>query len=160
VDEAEGHARAAVAASPGDPDGRDVLAYNGWNAAGVLTDTGAHDRVPACVVGYLEVAGTTSRTAYDASCLLALCVPLAERDERPPAARRKELARTYADQSMDLLRRAIQAGWSDGAWIRTDTDLDRLRERLDFKQLLAALDRAHGAAGVPESGPPPRKIKE
>jgi hypothetical protein len=45
----------------------------------------------------------------------------------------------YADRAMELLRKAVQAGWSDGAHIAKDSDLDPLRDRKDFKSLLGEL---------------------
>jgi tetratricopeptide (TPR) repeat protein len=45
----------------------------------------------------------------------------------------------YADRAMELLRKAVQAGWKNGAHMARDSDLDPLREREDFKKLLAEL---------------------
>jgi serine/threonine protein kinase/Flp pilus assembly protein TadD len=45
----------------------------------------------------------------------------------------------YADRSMELLYKAVKAGFKDAAQMKQDTDLDSLRERDDFKKLLAEL---------------------
>jgi tetratricopeptide (TPR) repeat protein len=45
----------------------------------------------------------------------------------------------YADQAMELLRRAVKAGYRDAAHVKQDSDLESLRGRNDFKQLLAEL---------------------
>jgi serine/threonine protein kinase/tetratricopeptide (TPR) repeat protein len=45
----------------------------------------------------------------------------------------------YADGAMELLRRAVQAGYRDAAHVKQDSDLDSLRGRDDFQQLLAEL---------------------
>jgi tetratricopeptide (TPR) repeat protein len=45
----------------------------------------------------------------------------------------------YADRAMGLLRKAVQAGYTNAAHIAKDTDLDSLRERNDFKKLMAEL---------------------
>jgi predicted Zn-dependent protease len=45
----------------------------------------------------------------------------------------------HADRAMELLRKAVQAGWKDGAHMARDSDLDPLRDREDFKSLLAEL---------------------
>jgi tetratricopeptide (TPR) repeat protein len=42
----------------------------------------------------------------------------------------------YADRAMQLLQRAVQAGYRDKAHMDKDTDLDSLRDREDFKKLL------------------------
>ena len=47
----------------------------------------------------------------------------------------------YADQAMDLLRKAVKAGWNDAAHMAKDTDLDPLRGRDDFKQLIESLTK-------------------
>jgi hypothetical protein len=46
----------------------------------------------------------------------------------------------YADRAMELLHKAVQAGFKDAAHIRKDTDLGPLRERDDFKKLIATLE--------------------
>jgi tetratricopeptide (TPR) repeat protein len=46
----------------------------------------------------------------------------------------------YADRAMELLTKAVQAGWKDATHMKKDTDLDSLREREDFKKLVAELE--------------------
>jgi serine/threonine protein kinase/tetratricopeptide (TPR) repeat protein len=46
----------------------------------------------------------------------------------------------YADSAMELLREAVKAGWKDHAHMKKDADLDPLRERDDFRKLLAELE--------------------
>lgn len=46
----------------------------------------------------------------------------------------------YADRAMELLHKAVQAGFKDAAHMKKDTDLDPLRERDDFKKLYAELE--------------------
>jgi eukaryotic-like serine/threonine-protein kinase len=45
----------------------------------------------------------------------------------------------YADRAMDLLRKAVQAGYNDAAHMAKDTDLDPLRGRDDFRKLIEGL---------------------
>jgi hypothetical protein len=47
----------------------------------------------------------------------------------------------YAGRAVELLRRAVKAGWKDAAHMAKDADLDPLRDRNDFKQLLADLEK-------------------
>jgi hypothetical protein len=49
--------------------------------------------------------------------------------------------REYADAAVEMLRKAVKAGWKDAAHMRADTDLDPLRGRDDFKQLVAELEK-------------------
>jgi len=45
-----------------------------------------------------------------------------------------------ADLAMDWLQQAVAAGYKDVAHMKKDTDLDPLREREDFKKLMAELE--------------------
>lgn len=47
----------------------------------------------------------------------------------------------YADRAMELLRKSVKAGYKDVAHLKQDKDLDPLRERDDFKKLLAELQK-------------------
>jgi hypothetical protein len=51
----------------------------------------------------------------------------------------------YADRAVELLRRAVQAGWRDAAHMRKDTDLDPLRGRDDFQKLFRQLEKQPAA---------------
>ena len=67
------------------------------------------------------------------------------------------LIRAAADSAMVWLRKALPAGWKDAARVKTDTDLDPLRARADFKELFADLE-----AKFPPSlelAPPPKAAK-
>ncbi len=47
----------------------------------------------------------------------------------------------YADRAMELLQQAVKSGWNNAQHTAKDTDLDPLRDREDFKKLLADLER-------------------
>jgi hypothetical protein len=64
------------------------------------------------------------------ACELALCV-LVARDE----ARQNALAA----EAIEALRTAIAAGWTDAAKTGRGSDLARLRDRDDFRRLVAKL---------------------
>jgi tetratricopeptide (TPR) repeat protein len=61
----------------------------------------------------------------------------------------------HADAAMELLQKAVKAGFKDAAHMRTDADLASLREREDFKKLLADLEAKFPPK--PETLPTPRK---
>ena len=44
-----------------------------------------------------------------------------------------------ADRAMGLLHTAVRAGFNNAAHMKKDTDLDPLRDRADFKELLESL---------------------
>jgi hypothetical protein len=77
---------------------------------------------------------------YAAACILARCVPLAERDSQLAKGQRKERAREYADRALATLRQAVQNGYRDVAHMKKDTDLDPLRSHADFQKLLKELE--------------------
>jgi tetratricopeptide (TPR) repeat protein len=70
---------------------------------------------------------------YDAACGYALCVPLAEN---------AEMKDRYAARAVDLLRQAVAKGYKNAAHMKTDTDLESLHQRDDFKKLIADLEAA------------------
>ena len=43
----------------------------------------------------------------------------------------------YADQAVDWLRRAVQAGYRDVNFLRTSPDLEPVRQRADYQKLLS-----------------------
>jgi hypothetical protein len=47
----------------------------------------------------------------------------------------------YGDRAMELLHKAVSAGYKDAVHMTKDTDLDPLCEREDFKKLLADLEK-------------------
>ena len=47
----------------------------------------------------------------------------------------------YAGRAIELLTKAVKAGYKDAAHMATDTDLDPLRNRDDFKKLLVDLQK-------------------
>ncbi|HVX15289.1 MAG TPA: serine/threonine-protein kinase [Pirellulales bacterium] len=71
----------------------------------------------------------TLRCAYNIACCQALLVP----ESTDPGKR--------ADLAMESLQKAIAAGYRNVAQIKMDSDLDALRNREDFANLLAELER-------------------
>jgi serine/threonine protein kinase len=78
--------------------------------------------------------------AYDAACYLSQCVPIVVQHDKLDAAQRKEAAQFYGDAAMKLLRSAVSKGYKDLAHMKKDTDLDPLRQRDDFRTLVAELE--------------------
>jgi hypothetical protein len=58
-------------------------------------------------------------------------------DPKTPAADAARLAREQADLAMAWLHKAVAAGYRNVEHMKQDKDLDALREREDFKKLLA-----------------------
>jgi tetratricopeptide (TPR) repeat protein len=91
-------------------------------------------RVASAVVEVAELTKADTWDAgawYDFACIYAVA---ASKD----AGKKKE----YADRAMELLQRAVKAGYKDAAHMAKDMDLDVLRQREDFKKLMEALAKA------------------
>lgn len=67
-------------------------------------------------------------TIYDIACTHALMIPKAQ-----DPIKQSEVA-------MDWLKQAVNAGFNNVEHMKKDTDLDSLRDRADFKKLLAELE--------------------
>ena len=65
---------------------------------------------------------------------------------------RKEAAQFYGEQAMKLLRDAVSKGWKNVAHMKTDTDLDPLRQREDYKKLIAEHE-GKGKQAAPKASP-------
>ena len=83
---------------------------------------------------------------------LALAVARAKR-ERGEGARESAATGTAreADRAMAWLKQAVAAGYQDVDHIKKDTALDTLREREDFNELIAELEKKNPPN--PGSGP-------
>jgi serine/threonine protein kinase len=68
-------------------------------------------------------------------------------------ANRPAEATADANRAMAWLTRAVAAGFDNVAHLRADGDLDALRARQDFQQLLTELEAAAAAAGQEAAGP-------
>jgi tetratricopeptide (TPR) repeat protein len=78
--------------------------------------------------------------AYDAACVLSLCIPIAAKHDKLDDKQRKEAVQVYGDAAMRLLREAVGKGYKDVPHMKKDTDLDPLRQREDFQRLIAELE--------------------
>jgi hypothetical protein len=77
-------------------------------------------------------------THYNLACAYAQCSTGTHRGERGLSAKQAG-DEAYADRAMAALRRAVAAGYANVALIRRDLDLDPLRPRRDFQELLMDL---------------------
>jgi serine/threonine protein kinase/tetratricopeptide (TPR) repeat protein len=88
--------------------------------------------------------GWNADQQYDFACVYAAASGKIENKKRE-----------YADAAVELLAKAIKAGYKDIAHMKADTDLDPLRGREDFKKLLADLEAKFPPKR--EVLPPPRR---
>ena len=81
---------------------------------------------------------TDAESLYNAACFRAVTAGV---QAKAPGADTARLAQEDADRAMQWLHQAVQAGFKDAAHMKKDTDLDPLREREDFKKLIAELEK-------------------
>jgi serine/threonine protein kinase/Tfp pilus assembly protein PilF len=84
-----------------------------------------------------DLAWSAPADAYDAACFLSLCIPIVANHPKLDDKQRKEATRFYGDAAMTLLRDAVSKGFKDVAQMQKDTDLDPLRQREDFQNLVS-----------------------
>jgi tetratricopeptide (TPR) repeat protein len=81
---------------------------------------------------------TDAPSLYNAACCRAIVASLQAKANVPDAAK---LAQDDADKAMAWLTKAVAVGMKDANHIKKDTDLDFLRNRDDFKKLMAELEK-------------------
>jgi serine/threonine protein kinase/WD40 repeat protein len=84
----------------------------------------------------------TAADLYNLACAYANLSNLVEPGSARPTATDRE---ALAGQAMAALRRSLDAGMTDLAWLKRDPDLDPLRERPDFRALMEELAGTTGA---------------
>ena len=70
-----------------------------------------------------------------------LCIPIVEKDDKSEAAKRQAAMQFYGDQAMAMLRDAVGKGYKDAAHMKKDADLDPIRDRAEFKKLVAEVEK-------------------
>ncbi len=93
----------------------------------------------AAAAEYEALKRTDAGALYDAACNRAVCAAVILEDPKTPGADAPRLAKEQADLAMAWLHKAVAAGFKDAEHMKQDKDLDVLREREDFKKLLAEL---------------------
>jgi tetratricopeptide (TPR) repeat protein len=139
LEQARPHHLAALKANPKDAAYRQFYRNNLWNLARNYRALADHARLAATADELAQFAVAPANDPFVAACHLGCCVTLADKDAQLPEARRKELAKRYADGALALLRQAVAAGFKDADRLNKNPDLEPLRGRAEFKKLLADL---------------------
>jgi tetratricopeptide (TPR) repeat protein/tRNA A-37 threonylcarbamoyl transferase component Bud32 len=141
LEEAVPHHEAALKANPRSPLYRAFFRNNSRALADTCLHLGDHAAAAAAADRLAGVGVDPPHDLYDAAGFLARCAQLAAKDDKLPAARRQELAKAHADRALAALRQAVARGYKDVAHLKKDPDLDPLRDRADFRRLLADLEK-------------------
>lgn len=91
-----------------------------------------------------EYASALAKTHYNGACHMSLASAAAAQNKELPIAERKTLEEQYAAQAMELLIQSKSGGYLDVPanvthLKKTDTTLDPLRQRDDFKKFVETL---------------------
>ena len=110
----------------------------------VLARHGRHADVAATAEKLAELKPKGAPSLYDAACGYSLCVAAVAAGKKPEQLSTDEAAlrEKYAARAIELMRQAVQGGWTNVEHMKKDTDLDPLRERPDFQKLLADLEHS------------------
>jgi serine/threonine protein kinase/tetratricopeptide (TPR) repeat protein len=95
-----------------------------WVNAGQVAEAVAE------VAELVKKSGWPAGAWYDFACVYALA-----------SGKSEDRKQEYADRAMELLQRAVKAGYNNAVHMKKDTDLDTLRGREDFKGLIAELEK-------------------
>jgi tetratricopeptide (TPR) repeat protein len=138
--EAQPHHQAALKANPRHPDYR--LFYHNNLMALVAADAGLRDQAGAAraAAQLRDLGWRPPGNAYDAACALALCIPIVQKDDKLSTEQRASAVQFYGDGAMKMLKEAVARGWKNADHMKKDTDLNPLRDREDFKALIAELE--------------------
>jgi len=138
---------AALTASPKNAEVRRLFCHNRATLTTILLETGEHASAAEAASDLAAHALDPIEDRYVAARLLAQCMRQAQDDVRLAPARRDELVESYARQAMELLDQAVAEGYDDAARLRTESNLEPLRSRDDFRKLLAKIERRTGSFG-------------
>jgi tetratricopeptide (TPR) repeat protein len=131
--------RIALKSNARHPAYRRFLSHNCQNLALTLLALREHEGAAGAAREMARIFPDQLADAYDAACLLARCVPLAEKDARLSEKDQNRLVQQYGDQALELLRTAIRNGFRNAAHLDQDADFNPLRARADFQEIVTKL---------------------
>jgi tetratricopeptide (TPR) repeat protein len=100
--------------------------------ASCLARAGEHAKAYAEANDLADGKDLSATTLYNLACVCSIAATAAKEDAK--------LAEQYQARSLELLRQAVAMGYNDVQKIKVDKDLDALRSRDDFKNLMAELE--------------------
>jgi serine/threonine protein kinase len=133
------HLRSAIAIDPVAAS-RDLVSSLSWLLADTQLQLGEYRQAAVVAHELPAIRPAHWEECYQAARLLTRCVPAARQDASLDEARSRELVEQYSRRAVDLLREAGRRGHTDRAYMKTDTGLDVLRARDDFKELMREVD--------------------
>jgi hypothetical protein len=133
----------AVKLQPGEAAYRQALATYRWALVDALLELKDHAVIARVGADLAHDAGKQSQN-HRVAALLARCVSLAAEDKALDESKRKDLAGSYSAKALDLLRQAVNAGFTDADYLKTTDAFQPLRSSEEFKKLLSDLETKTG----------------
>ena len=142
LDQGRPHLQAALKAGPKNPTYRRCYRNSLLVAAECHINLGDHAQVATTADVLARFAYDPAMDTYYAASYLCHCVKLADKDANLDKPEAKALTQSYADRAMKLLRQAVVVhGFRNVTSLKQDPNLAPLREREEFKKLLAELEK-------------------
>ncbi len=144
LNEGRPHHLAALKANPRNPVYVEYYRNHLWGVA--TTHAGLLDTTEAVHAAekLRDLGRDAAIDAFDATTLLCRCVNLAEKHPKLDAEKRKEAAKVYSDAAMEMLRATAKTGRANAEILQVAPGLVQLRDRDDFKELIAELEKTAG----------------
>jgi serine/threonine protein kinase len=140
-EEALPHHQAALKALPQNPDIWINFRLN--LTVGITVNAGLGDHAGAMLAAekVRDLGRDPPGNAFHAACGLSYGIVFIQRNQNTTKEERDRLVQTYGDAAMKMLREAVVRGFKDVAALKGERDLNSLRDRADFKALLAELEK-------------------
>jgi tetratricopeptide (TPR) repeat protein len=140
LDKARAHLQIALDTNAKNPVARRLYQENLLAMSSSYAALGDHARLAATADELARFGFAPGKDTYTAASMVSDCIGLVDKDTKLAAAQRKELAERYAERSLKLLRQAVERGFKDAARMQKDSHLEPLRERPEYRKLLAELE--------------------
>jgi thiol-disulfide isomerase/thioredoxin len=109
--------------------------------AAFLKQQGQHAELARLAADLCRDFPASVHDRYNAACFVASAAQVVRESRQIPDSERRRLAAAYGEQAVALLDKAIKEGYTARSHLDKDKDLDLLRERADFRELLGKLEK-------------------
>jgi tetratricopeptide (TPR) repeat protein len=107
-----------------------------------LARAGDHTKAVSEVNELAQSKDVSGAVMYDLACVCSLASAAVQHAGPNENTESEKLKEKYATRALEFLRQAVAKGYKDVAHIKKDLDLDALRQREDFKKLIAELEKS------------------
>jgi serine/threonine protein kinase/thiol-disulfide isomerase/thioredoxin len=115
----------------------------------LLSKCGKHAEAARLAEAFRADFPDDSDQTYNAACFMAWACRTARDCKEVPQTERRKLTDGYGARAVKMLDMAIHEGYRDRVHLDWDTDLDPIRDRKDYQELVANLDRRFPAPQTP-----------